>query len=81
MTFKIRCKLEDPTGYNLLFDDSDIDFHVDTETSFSENRCFEGNPNKFSNIVEVEEQADTDNTLKITEKDDSDDMADAAEKD
>lgn len=81
MTFKIRCKLEDPTGYNLLFDDSDIYFHVDTETSFSENRCFEGNSNKFGNIVEVEEQADTDNTLKITEKDDSDDMADAAEKD
>lgn len=81
MTFKIRCKLEDPTGYNLLFDDSDIDFHVDTETGFSESRCFGGNSNKFGNIVEVEEKADTDNAVKITEKDDSDHMAHAAEKD
>ena len=66
-------------GYNLLFDDTNIDFHVDTETDFSESGCFEGNSNKFGNTVEVEEKADTDDTSKITEKDDPDDIAETAE--
>lgn len=56
-------------------------FYVDTETGFSESEYFEGNSNKFGNTVEAEEKADTDNTVKITKRDDSEDRTERAEKD
>ena len=81
LTFKKRCKLEYTAGYNLLFDDTDIYFHVDTKTGFSESGYFMDNSNKFNNTLEAEEKADIDDIVKITEKDDCDNMAKTAEKD
>lgn len=49
---------------------TDIDFHVNTE-GFSDSGYFGGSSNKFSNTEKVEENPDTDDSVKSTEKDSS----------